>query len=499
MDPNLLGAALGDLTSWTTWRTALRAAFGLPLDEEQRRIFAVIAGGRSPPATRVKELWAVVGRRGGKSRTAAAIAVHTALLQQHRLAPGETGYVLVLSQTVLQAKLVFDYARAFIDQSPVLRQELIDATRSEIRLANGVIIATHPSSFRSIRGRTLLAVVFDESAVWRDETSANPDLEVYRAAKPALIASGGQLIGISSPYRKIGLLYNRHKDYFGRDDPNVLVVQGRSRLFNPLLDEAEITEALADDPEGSLSEWEAEFRSDIAAFLSDVDIDACVDRDRPIELPPRRSVAYHAFVDPSGGLHDHFTMAVGHRDGDRTVVDVLRGQPPPFDPKLVVGEYTALLAEYGIRQVTGDNYAAAWVETEFRAAGIRYLRSELPKGRLYVEGLPAFTRRAIALPDHPRLLRELRLLERRSHAGGKDSVDHGRVGSDDYANAVFGVLHAAQRPNQRLRMFTLAAPYGGRTPSIEIDPSTGRPIEHARSRVRWVNVRESDVPPVMGP
>lgn len=45
-----------------------------------------------------------------------------------------------------------------------------------------------------------------------------------------------------------------------------------------------------------------------------------------------------------------------------------------------------------------------------------------PKARLYVEGLPAFTRRTVVLPDHPRLLRELRLLERRGHVGGKDSL-----------------------------------------------------------------------------
>jgi hypothetical protein len=36
----------------------------------------------------------------------------------------------------------------------------------------------------------------------------------------------------------------------------------------------------------------------------------------------------------------------------------------------------------------------------------------------------------------PRLLRELRLLERRTHRSGKDSVDHGRSGHDDLANVV---------------------------------------------------------------
>ena len=495
-DHNLLGAALGDIASWSTWLAALRAASGLALSEAQQATFRLISGARSPPTGRVKELWAIVGRRGGKSRTAAAIAVHVAMMQTHALAPGEVGFVLVLSQTVLQARLVFDYALAFIEQSPVLRQELIDATKSEIRLQGNIVIATHPASFRSIRGRTLLAVIFDESASWRDETSANPDIEVYRAVKPALIASGGQLIGIGSPYRRLGLLYNRHKDYFGTDDPDVLVVQGRSRSFNPLLSEADIAAAVADDPEGGLSEWEAEFRTDIAAFLSDADIDACIDYDRPSELPPRSNFIYQAFVDPSGGRHDAFTMAIGHREDDRTIVDVLRGVSPPFDPKLVVADMAFCLREYRIREVKGDNYSAGWCESEFKAAGIKYLRSELPKGRLYIDGLPSFTRRTVALPNHPPLLRELRLLERRVHLGGKDTVDHGRTGSDDHANAVFGLIAFAQKKKPKLRMGVY--PIGGGSSGCEIDPQTGRPLEIGGPRVRWVTIDEAHAPAVRG-
>ena len=44
------------------------------------------------------------------------------------------------------------------------------------------------------------------------------------------------------------------------------------------------------------------------------------------------------------------------------------------------------------------------------------------------------------LPDHAKLLRELRLLERHTHRSGKDSIDHPRGGHDDHANAVCGVL-----------------------------------------------------------
>ena len=88
--------------------------------------------------------------------------------------------------------------------------------------------------------------------------------------------------------------------------------------------------------------------------------------------------------------------------------------------------------------MSGDNYSAAWVEVAFRDAGIKYVRSEKPKSALYLEALPLFARGAVSIPNHARLIRELRLLERRTHRSGKDTVDHGRSGSDDHANALCG-------------------------------------------------------------
>ena len=64
------------------------------------------------------------------------------------------------------------------------------------------------------------------------------------------------------------------------------------------------------------------------------------------------------------------------------LLDVVRGAQPPFDPQAVMKGYAALLREYGLHEVTGDNYSAAWVETAFKDAGIKYVRSEKPKSAL---------------------------------------------------------------------------------------------------------------------
>jgi hypothetical protein len=439
-DKRLLGAALGDVRSWLTWLTILKATFALPLTEAEREVFAAVAGGRAPPNKRVRELWAIIGRRGGKSRMAAALAVYMALFIPHKLAAGERGMVLVLAASVEQAKTVFGYAKAFITASPVLAKEIDEITTTEIRLKNGVIIATHASSFRTVRGRTLLGCILDEVAYFRDETSAMPDIETYRAVLPGLATTNGLLVGISTPYRKLGLLHSKHREYFGTDDDDTLVVSGGTKVFNPSISDTVISAQRTADPTAAASEWDAEFRADLTAFLDDQTIDAAIDYGRPLELPPRPGQHYRAFCDASGGRSDHYTVAIGHTRAGRYVIDALRGAAPPFDPGWVTKDLADLVKRYACHEVTGDNYSAEWTQKAWQHNGLRYVVSELPKSALYLEVLPLFTQGLVSLPDHPRLLRELRLLERRTHRSGRDTIDHGRNGNDDYANAVAGCL-----------------------------------------------------------
>jgi hypothetical protein len=237
------------------------------------------------------------------------------------------------------------------------------------------------------------------------------------------------LIGIGSPYRRVGLLHQKHRDHFGQDDPEVLVIQAPTEALNPTINAKIIERARKSDPEAALAEWDAQFRSDISALLDDASIDAAVDHSRPIELPPRPAHQYVAFVDASAGRRDHFTIGIGHREGETFVADVIRGAAPPFDPKQVAAEFAKLARSYRCGAVVGDNYAGEWVASAFRDAGVAYRRAGQPKSQLYLEAVPHFMREAISFPDHHRLIRELRLLERRTSRSGRDSVDHGpRVG-----------------------------------------------------------------------
>jgi hypothetical protein len=122
-------------------------------------------------------------------------------------------------------------------------------------------------------------------------------------------------------------------------------------------------------------------------------IEQATDHARPLELPPKERVTYRAFIDASGGRRDHYAICIGHKEGERFIVDVIRGKAPPFDPALVTKEFAQLAREYGVHAVIGDAYSGEWVRGAWREqtnglSGIRHVEV----GNLF--GMPE--------PVHPR-------------------------------------------------------------------------------------------------
>lgn len=85
--------------SWNAWRVILKAAFCIPLNQDELTTFRELAGDRPPPERRVRELWVIAGRRAGKDSIASVIAAHIAAFFGHadRLRTGERGLVLNLA------------------------------------------------------------------------------------------------------------------------------------------------------------------------------------------------------------------------------------------------------------------------------------------------------------------------------------------------------------------------------------------------------------------
>jgi hypothetical protein len=227
------------------------------------------------------------------------------------------------------------------------------------------------------------------------------------------------------------------------------VAQADSRTMNATLAQSVVDRAAERDPASAAAEYGASFRTDLEAFVLREAVEACVStgvRERPLI----GGVRYYAFVDPSGGSSDSFTLAISHheRSGDVVVIDAIRERRPPFSPEATVREYCIFINSYGIHRVTGDRYGGEWPREQFRKLGINYEVADSPASDLYVNLLPLINSGRISLLDDTRLLNQLISLERRTARSGKDSISHPPGGHDDLSNAVAGAAHlaAAHRP-----------------------------------------------------
>jgi hypothetical protein len=268
-DKKLLGNILaGD--SWYAWRTLMIAAMGEALDDDERVTFAKLTGREHEPLQRVEELCAVVGRRDGKSRAMATLAAYLAGLCRHQLVRGERGVLLAIAPDQRQAGIVLEYAEAAFEQSPILKQLVVNRANDTLELSNGISIEVRAASFRRLRGPTYIAVIADEAAFWySDEFSANADVEILNAVRPGLATTNGPLIIASSPYAKRGVLWEMHRKHYGPDgDRLLLVAQGTSRDFNPSLPPSVVDRVLERDRVANTAEYLAQFRADIETFVA---------------------------------------------------------------------------------------------------------------------------------------------------------------------------------------------------------------------------------------
>lgn len=219
-DPMLFGAHFNGPT-WHTWRVLLAAAFGLKSPSaDALEIFKRHTGRESWPARACRELWILAGRRGGKSFATALIAVYLACLVDYSrfLAAGERATVMVCASDRRQARTVLRYIRALITENEMLRALVVNETKDGLELSNRVVIETGVSSLRSTRGYSLAAFLADEVSFWSvDSESANADVEVFNAVRPALSTTKGMIVSISSPYARRGVAFETYQRHFRED------------------------------------------------------------------------------------------------------------------------------------------------------------------------------------------------------------------------------------------------------------------------------------------
>lgn len=458
-DEQLFRPFLGEsLESWRPWSIALRSLYGLPVESQNGKELVRQCTGR--PAEMLPEqgfstALFLVGRRSGKSRISAIVAAYEALFGGHetRLAKGESGIIPIISPTRYQSGIVWKYVQALFDV-PLLKQEVVDNREGDkiLVLRNGIEIRILTGDWRTVRGPSIVCAIIDECCFLglTEESKVRSDAELIRALRPALLTTKGKLIAISSKYARKGWAYQQWLRQHGCNSGvspsfvqgwTTLVWDSPSRVMNPTLSQVEIDAAYLEDPAAARSEYGGEWRDDVSEFVPRSLVESLVAKGRK-ELLPRQDRSYFAFSDLSGGRHDDAGLAIAHREGRKLILDLAKLWRAPFNPHHIIGKQAEELKRFGLRSVTGDNYAAAFVADSFKSQGVHYLKSELAKSELYREFLPRLCSAEIELLDDECLIDQIASLERRTRSGGNDLIDHPPGGRDDLANVVAGVSAA---------------------------------------------------------
>jgi hypothetical protein len=124
------------------------------------------------------------------------------------------------------------YITAMITEVPLIAGPIDgEPTQERIELTNSTAIE-NTANFKTVRGYTLVSALCDEIAFWQGDDSANPDVEILAALRPAMttMAPDAMLLCASSPHARRGALWDAYRKFYGKEDAlEVLLMTGHAR------------------------------------------------------------------------------------------------------------------------------------------------------------------------------------------------------------------------------------------------------------------------------
>jgi len=445
-----------DLRTWSAWITFSKVLTGdRNLTADEMELFRQCTGLTELPPEPIRECYIIAGRRSGKSTWTSLLTCFYSIWGgwKQYLSPGEKARVFVVATNKQQAQIIRNYVEAFFDLNDSLRRLVKRKLAESIELED-VIIEIKPASWRTTRGFTVGLLLMEELAYWRyEQESANPDSEIYLSIKPGMATIKNSLtIGISTPFARQGLLYQKFQKHFGRPG-NVLIWRAPSWVQNHELTEHEL-EAQYREKLGEsayLSEFACHWREDIEGYLPEEIVARAIVPGR-YSLPYDSANTYVAFVDSAELLNksgDSMCLAISHiakdRDGrTKYALDLLEEVRPPASPKSVIEMFAARCKEYHINKIIQDRVSLGWIASDFREYGIEVEACGKTKSQLYELFSVLMNKDEIELLDNERLRNQIAGLEKRQMSGGISKIDHYPGGKDDCINVVAGVCLMAK-------------------------------------------------------
>jgi hypothetical protein len=375
------------------------------------------------------------GRAGKTSRLLAPKALHAAWTTPlPTLQHGEVASALIVAPDMKLARQALSFVVGYADRSPVMRDAIVGKPTTDSvtlerpdgkRVRVEVLAATRGG--RAVRARTLVFAGMDEAAFFYAEgTGVVNDQDVYDAVYPRVVP-GGQVWVVSTPWLKgIGLLETLIEA--GSTDA-ALAVSAGTRPLNPTWDpDGRIErEMRAADPEKAAREIDGVPLSGSAASFFEPDaIDRAVDRALTV---PRRAAPGEQIT--AGGdfafRRDSAALAVVHRDGRTMRVGDLYELRPvqgaPLKPSDTVRAFAArLLTHAGLQYLVADGHYRETVYEFLSESGLSFKLAPASPADAFIKARAAFREGLVRIPNHPRLIAQLKSVRGRENPGGGMSI-----------------------------------------------------------------------------
>ena len=349
----------------------LRVIYGLPLDDDQLKIYRKLTKNKKEFESGEEKPEAVLnlGARSGKSLLASIIAIYEATRKKWAkyLNKGESGYIVVVSTRQKQSEAIIGAnCLRLMENSYNLRGLIKDSTQSELTLKNNMKIISLPCNSTAGRGLPIACLIFDEIAHFRAE-GVKADEVIFNALRPRQVQFPGcKLIMISTPAAKQGIFFNFFDEGF--KTPGRFTAQAPTLFMNPLVDQKFLEKEKKRDIDNYRREFLAQFAEKVEAFLSYELVENSLKLAG--DLPYKAEYIYYAGIDASGlAGRDKFSLAIAHKQGINVYIDKVISWNLK-DPDPIMKDIKELAKIYHINRVSIDRYAKGWVLNSLNKIGL---------------------------------------------------------------------------------------------------------------------------------
>jgi hypothetical protein len=423
------------------------------------------------PQKNYEELLLVCGRDSGKTFLVSIIASYLAYLWlaipdpyslfEQRVDRDKEVSIICIAVKQEQATVLLDEIKAKINSSPFFADKVVSQNSQEIVLQKSLHIVAATSNSASEVGRTAIAVLFDEAGRFGEESGTRDGEEVYDSMTPSvgrfasnrgafiercggdrdlehIVRCLGRIASISTPMGKQGILWRLYNSA-QRLPATFLLYQKPTWEMNPNYPPGcpYLENEKAKNPRTFMREFGAQFDEALDAMFPPELVERCAGGFAAYD----HLQEYHGAMDTSR-KKDAFAFAVGHLQGGRVIIDVIRYFIPK-DGKLdwdqVEHEIRRLCREYRVEDLLHDGYEAEGVRLHFHD----FLLEETPftgpyKMQIYASLEDRMHQGQIQYPRDERLIRELKALQKKWN-GDKFTIHHpesGPVTTDDGPDVV---------------------------------------------------------------